>query len=1159
MTTFASASKSNRLLQSKRYTIAQFDNSEAFTNVLDINTSEIYTQTNSLPLTNLPYSQSSQDSEFITSGSDNIAQYKFRLQLTPGNVANSGKYQAWFALSSSGHDPTVAVSTQVIQPNQLTSWISNKYIAPSLATKVAENTVAGNAGYNIVVSKGANAGSATELSGNDYQFDYKTGVLQFVGLTQSPTTSERLYLSGYTYVGKTLDTFVASGSGGGGAGVGFPFSGSAVITGSLLVSGSNVDFSNTTALTASIITSVTVSASGKFIGDLTGAVTGTATTASYVETAQTASFVATAQTASYILASKIDQPFTNITASGTISSSGLMTAGGITASSATITSASIGHLVVQNIISASTIFTSGSNTFGDAMDDVQTLIGTTKITGSAQITGSTGITGSLDVTGIFSLPSISNVSASIAAASAGGGIFKATGSFQATSNTLQVTGSTLESTPIPTGNPISTEAGARYSLLTSQSAWHFNHNVGVPSSNAWGTSGLGGSYFENFNHNTDVSEILRFVAGLLSSSAPNALPNTNIYTAIIETISNTTAAPTLNGIVPLLPADSTIRYLTSSGFASPGATLFNGVELASSIKGNSAYSIKYSNQSSGGTAISSSTSFPNGSGNTFLVGAGDKGTTVAVSGSQNFRFAPNADNSTGAQISQSSFNVSQAGAGVSNNVTVGTIQTANPAVIPNAFQDFTFNNFRPVVLYNNGVNLSTKESIGYYEISASIAVKTGSAGFTGLSDAKERILYSPLVDTDFSNNSLAQSGNNHDSLTAVSRSLSGAPYLTNSTFRISGSVTGTFAPMFQSSPTIARFIKTNSSVTMAAAPSHAITVSTNGGTIKTSNAIFPVGGGTARGIDVVPTETDFIRLSGSLSFTPVNITNIQQGTGFSTTNFTVTTNARTRKPADGETLLNTEAILYHSASEFNQPVSSGSLAYYGRAQNYDGGTLQGTSETFTGEQFRIGIDVGVLSGSYATGTHFITSSYNVYNLGKYDLQVKPGFLFPAGNASYKYWLNPNPVTTGGYKYYARAFQTDGGTKTSIKLNVGQTLQGWGSSTAGVAVAIMFESAQAGTDIPSGGGSQLPRAKLYDFATTTGADPASNQANNNQLNPFAVNIDVGINFGGSISGNQYTMPLTDTLNMLLNSTFRNYIILVRYKDAPTPLTNISVSY
>ena len=40
MTTFASSSKSNRLLQGTRYTITQFDGQETFTSVLDINASE---------------------------------------------------------------------------------------------------------------------------------------------------------------------------------------------------------------------------------------------------------------------------------------------------------------------------------------------------------------------------------------------------------------------------------------------------------------------------------------------------------------------------------------------------------------------------------------------------------------------------------------------------------------------------------------------------------------------------------------------------------------------------------------------------------------------------------------------------------------------------------------------------------------------------------------------------------------------------------------------------------------------------------------------------------------------------------------------------------------------------------------------------------------
>ena len=63
------------------------------------------------------------------------------------------------------------------------------------------------------------------------------------------------------------------------------------------------------------------------------------------------------------------------------------------------------------------------------------------------------------------------------------------------------------------------------SLNVSQSIKAFNINAGNPTSNAWQTN-LEGSYFNNFDSNTDVSEILRFVAGLLSSSAANPTANT---------------------------------------------------------------------------------------------------------------------------------------------------------------------------------------------------------------------------------------------------------------------------------------------------------------------------------------------------------------------------------------------------------------------------------------------------------------------------------------------------------------------------------------------------------------------------------------------------------------------------------------------------------
>ena len=126
--------KSSRLLQSKRYTEATFDSQEAFTSVLDINSGEIYTQQNAIPTSSIPYSGSSQNGLYITSGSDNILQYYYRLPLTPGPASGS-LYPVWFAISSSN---TASVSNQVIQANQLTSFISNKYATPALGPYDAE-------------------------------------------------------------------------------------------------------------------------------------------------------------------------------------------------------------------------------------------------------------------------------------------------------------------------------------------------------------------------------------------------------------------------------------------------------------------------------------------------------------------------------------------------------------------------------------------------------------------------------------------------------------------------------------------------------------------------------------------------------------------------------------------------------------------------------------------------------------------------------------------------------------------------------------------------------------------------------------------------------------------------------------------------------------
>ena len=75
------------------------------------------------------------------------------------------------------------------------------------------------------------------------------------------------------------------------------------------------------------------------------------------------------------------------------------------------------------------------------------------------------------------------------------------------------------------------------SLTASLAISSSNINVGVPTSNDW-QSGLNGSYFNNFTSNTNTSEILRFIAGLLSASAPDASPNTKTFASVSATAAN---------------------------------------------------------------------------------------------------------------------------------------------------------------------------------------------------------------------------------------------------------------------------------------------------------------------------------------------------------------------------------------------------------------------------------------------------------------------------------------------------------------------------------------------------------------------------------------------------------------------------------------------
>ena len=196
-------SKAIRLLGSRRYTSGDLTTSqESFTSVLDVNASEIYSQQDKIPSTGLPFSGSADQYSVYQSGGENILKYWYRHPLTKSNVDRD----VWFFVNPSGSDD--GITPQLIDSNQQTNFVSNKYSAVSLANAVAEDTTPG---YNVVVYESTTTDSSSlsggdKVSTNDYQFDYKTGVLQFDA--NKPGASDRIYMTAYQYVGKMMDTTI---------------------------------------------------------------------------------------------------------------------------------------------------------------------------------------------------------------------------------------------------------------------------------------------------------------------------------------------------------------------------------------------------------------------------------------------------------------------------------------------------------------------------------------------------------------------------------------------------------------------------------------------------------------------------------------------------------------------------------------------------------------------------------------------------------------------------------------------------------------------------------------------------------------------------------------------------------------------------------------
>jgi spore maturation protein SpmB len=199
-------SKSNRLLQSRRYTHDSFtDSQEAFTSVLDINANEVYIDQSLIPTASIPYSGSTQSGLIYSANGQNVMQYYWRQPLTRSNLSTgSAQNEVWFFLNPSGSN--AGIGAQLIDSTQQTNFISPKYATPSLANATTEDTTTGYLAKvfvsNAATASGVSAGDA--ISVNNYTFDYKTGVLQFTSTALAPTSAQYVYVSVYQYKGRLL-------------------------------------------------------------------------------------------------------------------------------------------------------------------------------------------------------------------------------------------------------------------------------------------------------------------------------------------------------------------------------------------------------------------------------------------------------------------------------------------------------------------------------------------------------------------------------------------------------------------------------------------------------------------------------------------------------------------------------------------------------------------------------------------------------------------------------------------------------------------------------------------------------------------------------------------------------------------------------------------
>jgi len=809
-------------------------------------------------------------------------------------------------------------------------------------------------------------------------------------------------------------------------------------------------------------------------------------------------------------------------------------------------------------------------------------------------------------------------------AGGGGGIFvsKDGGDYYAADETLVVSGSSLKTSP--TDNALkqlpASNANSKYAFIVSESAYFANHNVGHPNSLSW-QSNLDNTIFNSYDSNTDVSQILRTIVGVISASnelnalvtspSPNATPWSTTTVSYLNDSAADDTSDWTNAYVPATAASITfpriapVNYLLAKGFCSgEGNPLFDEVTTVYQKTTFTRRPLWVSNPS-----------------DYFDAGGAGEGVTFIGKATQSFsdnQSVTDPNESTGTYTTHSY--VYATSTADTAPLYVRNIATGTPTVIPAQYQEAKYGqitsldarkwtdgtNYSGISVASNNNAISSSGYYRWYDYKLGFASKSNATeseligGSLQTGFATSTRFYTPLTKADITS---IQSQNATGTATnelliatqtaAESRSLSGAPYLNGASYLNGGAIRipHIFAPLFYSttSDTTLAYVDTTKSAPFAISSSDAgYKVIVNSGQLQVGSQVV-TSLGSALGQGSLPLVPD-VQYTASIG------TNDTYAIG--TLNNDVTynvdhTNAVERYPTDAYTYFTvrgrylpwntgnaTNAYtldrLFHTAGTFGQPAASGSLLYW--IYNSTPGISQGESETAT--RFRAETNRLQIQGN--TIDQAVASTWDPEDrltLGADgDLQYKAGDTYGwlvnpehgAGSTGvntdggYGYWYPTGSYSNGHYKWAMQKFDFGLGSGASYSS---LTITTNGDSDFGDLVA--WDSTT--TNKYSIGvifSKQLDDAgnpRIFDVSGTGTFDPSlDNQgAGTAGINPFNETVDIKKLWSSRSTGtNTITLALNAPAGQVISNSGTDYseiYIVVRYKGAPNDtLRQISVS-